>query len=219
MTANVFLFAGPSMAALTTEFDLDGVTLLPPAKRGDIRTLVDEHKFGVILLVDGVFFHTPAVGHSELLHAMQQGWPVWGASSIGAIRAYELREHNMRGFGRVFAEFFKHDDLGDDEMALLHSPEPHYWPITEALINIRLFLQDQIKEDNLSSEAANQVITEMKNLYFGDRTIEQFACLLKKYQVDDVENLLQRYCNTQVKSQDLLNLLRDQPWKREFTYA
>lgn len=219
MTVKVFLFAGPSMAALSTGIDLEDITLLPPAKRGDIHTLVDEHKPGVILLVDGVFFQSPAVGHSELLQAIQQGWSVWGASSMGAIRAYELREHDMRGFGRVFNEFFKHDDLGDDEMALLHSPAPHYWPITEALINIRLFLHDQVKEETLSSESANQVIAEMKSQYFGDRTLEQFANLLKKYHVDDVDNLLQRYRSTQVKSQDLLELLRDQPWKREPTHA
>jgi hypothetical protein len=52
-------------------------------------------------VIDGYFEVVPTVWHKEILWAMAQGIHVFGAASIGALRAAELDSFGMRGVGRL----------------------------------------------------------------------------------------------------------------------
>ena len=56
----------------------------------------------VIGIIDGYFEIVPTVWHKEILWAMAQGIHVFGAASIGALRAAELDAFGMRGIGRIY---------------------------------------------------------------------------------------------------------------------
>ena len=72
------------------------------ARRGLRAALDPPRDIGII---DGYFEATPTVWHKEILWAMTQGIHVYGAASIGALRAAELHDFGMVGIGRVYEAF------------------------------------------------------------------------------------------------------------------
>jgi hypothetical protein len=116
------------------------IHLRPPAAFGDIYRAA---KAGVrrIGLIDAVFEDRLTVWHKEILWALSRGVEVYGAASMGAIRAVECAPFGMVGVGEIF-EMYRDGTLeGDDEIAVLHGPAAlNYIPITEPLVNIRATL-------------------------------------------------------------------------------
>lgn len=213
----VTLFAGPSLHRVPPgRVAAAGVQLLPPARRDDITRLVRQAaRPGVILLCDGVFQCCPSVSHAELCAALDAGWEVWGVSSLGAIRAVELRHEGMRGFGRVHDLFAQGPGLTDDEACLLHYPEPPWFPVSEALVNVRVALSRRAAAFGIAPAAAAAVVAELGALWFGDRTHERIATVLADIAGLDparVQGFLAWLACHPVKSLDLAALLRARPW-------
>ncbi|MHC5861232.1 TfuA-like protein, partial [Nostoc sp.] len=125
----VAVFLGPSLTQKQARQILHA-DYYPPACKGDIYRIM---AFGVetIVLIDGLFHNTPSVWQRELVDALEEGIQVLGASSMGALRAAELHNFGMIGYGKVF-EWYRdgvHD--GDDEVALLHGlPEAEFRPLS-----------------------------------------------------------------------------------------
>jgi hypothetical protein len=124
----VVVFTGPTLPKAEAEARLGG-TILPPARQGDIWRAVRTHRPVAIGLIDGVFFHQPAIWHREILWALAEGVHVFGAASMGALRAAELAPFGMRGVGKVFEAFrdgfwpgFSEPFEDDDEVAVIHAP-------------------------------------------------------------------------------------------------
>jgi hypothetical protein len=175
MPRNV-IFAGPTCgpplhAALAAQRDLE---LRPPAGRGDIRQLLKEEP-GTIVLVDGKFHQSLAVGHAEIRAAIAGGWRVWGLGSMGAIRAREMRDFGMLGFGRVFAHYLADGDFQDDEVALIHAPEPPYDSVSEPLVHIRYCLWDMRQAGLLDEESGFAIVCALKRLWFGQRSLARLT--------------------------------------------
>lgn len=214
---DTLLFAGPSTWGLPPALPAEaGVRLLPPVRRGDVaRQVAASAEPGVMIVCDGVFQVAPAVSHRELCDAMDAGWQVWGVSSLGAIRAHELRHEGMRGFGDVYAMFARFDDFNDDEMCLLHCPEAPYFPVTEPLVNLRHALDQRGRELGVSDMAAQAVIAALRALWFGDRTPERIhAALLHEGRMapEGADQLLGWLTGHRLKTLDLARLLATRPW-------
>jgi hypothetical protein len=194
----------------------EGICLLPPAQRGDVEDLVSSFRPGIIILVDGVFHLRLAVGHAEIREAVEKGWRVWGLSSMGAIRAYEMRNAGVRGYGRVYECFFQHEDFRDDEVALLHELEPPFRSFSEPLIHIRFWLRELVKVRILSSTQHDQILESLKSLWFGDRTLLRVRGtvldLVPEHE-DSVDAMLAHFDRFRVKSLDLVDFLQKQVWK------
>ena len=102
----VVVFAGPSMhgADAAGRALLERCDVWAPAGRGDVlRALSTQPR--ALVLIDGYFHRVPAVTHQELLYALDAGVPVFGAASMGALRAAELERFGMTGVGRIFAAY------------------------------------------------------------------------------------------------------------------
>ena len=214
--AEVTLFAGPSTCGLDRATLLqDGVRLCPPVRRGDVDRLVAGAATpGVVVICDGVFQSVPAVSHAELCAAIDAGWQVWGVSSIGAIRAYELRDEGMQGFGYVHEQLSRHADFTDDEMCLLHFPEDPWFPLTEALVNLRYALEVHGAALGISVDAGVRALATLSRAWFGDRTPEfmQAALVDAGVPAADAQALLAWTAANRVKSLDLQRLMRARPW-------
>ena len=212
----VVLFAGPSTYGLDrAELLRDGVQLRPSVRRGDVDRLVQATPSpGVLVICDGVFQSVPAVSHSELCAAIDAGWQVWGVSSIGAIRAFELRDEGMRGFGHVYEQFARHADFTDDEMCLLHFPEDPWFPLTEALVNLRHALEVQGVAFGISVDASARALATLSRAWFGDRTPEFMRAALVEAGVSEsaAQDLLAWTAANRVKSLDLQRLMQARPW-------
>src|SRR5688500_17513969 len=94
------VFVGPTLAPAKIRAILEA-EIRSPAKRGDIYFAAAEQPRALILL-DGAFEDVPAVTHKEILWALSQGVHVFGASSLGALRAAELHQFGMVGVGAIF---------------------------------------------------------------------------------------------------------------------
>jgi hypothetical protein len=216
--AEVTLFAGPSAHGLEAAvLQEGGVSLRPPAARGDIAQLVAAERPGVVVLCDGVFQSQPAVSHAELCQAIDAGWRLWGVSSLGAIRAHELRDEGMHGAGWVHGQFAQHDDFTDDELCLLHFPEPPWFPVSEALVNLRYALQRAGPALGIGSASSARLITALRGLWFGDRTpatMRELMAADADIPPGSADRLLCWLQRHRVKTLDLAHLMARRPWKR-----
>ena len=212
------LFAGPSACGIDPAvFSGAGVRMLPPVRRGDVERLVGEcGEPGVLIVCDGVFQVAPAVSHAELCAAIDAGWDVWGVSSLGAIRAYELRHEGMRGFGEVYAQFERFDDFTDDEMCLIHLPEPPYFPVTEALVNVRHALKACGRDLGIDEESGRVLVEALRALWFGDRTSDRIRTILVREAGIEARRaglFLDWLRRNRLKTSDLERLLTARPWR------
>ncbi|MFA1540774.1 TfuA-like protein [Actinomadura monticuli] len=179
MNFGTYVFLGSTGHGMSRDlFGGPGLTVLPPARRGDIAALLDgpARPPGEIVIVDGRFGDVLAVGHREIIAALRAGWTVWGLSSMGAIRAAELRDHGMRGFGRVYRSFAERM-IPDDEVAVLHGPAPEYRPLSEALIDLRPFLGHLAGVGVLQPAHAREIADVLAAAWFAERTVNALAVL------------------------------------------
>ncbi|MBO1908633.1 hypothetical protein J4G37_27560 [Microvirga sp. 3-52] len=135
------VFLGPTLDR-TSAGEICNAVYLPPAEQGSIFSGVMEFRPQTIALIDGAFASVPAVRHKEILWAMSQGVEVYGAASMGALRAAELAEFGMQGWGLIYRWYRSTDFADDDEVAVaMGPPELGAFPVGEALINMRLTLR------------------------------------------------------------------------------
>jgi hypothetical protein len=212
----VTLFAGPSAFGIPRETLLRDTRLCPPARRGDIDRLITETELpGVLVVCDGVFQSEPAVSHAEICRALDADWKVWGVSSIGAIRAFELRDEGMQGSGYVYSLFGRFDDFTDDEMCLLHFPEDPYFAVSEPLVNLRYALERRKAQLGISDGSEAKVLSALRELWFGYRTEEKIrSVMVEEADVEPAiaDTLLAWLKQNRVKALDLSDLMTRRPW-------
>ncbi len=139
MTGLIHVFAGPSLPRAVRPV-AEKLVFHAPVTQGDIYSLVPSKPFA-IGLVDGYFERVPAVWHKEILWALSEGVHVFGAASMGALRAAELADFGMVGIGTIFEDFARGALQDDDEVTLVHAEaDADYRPGSEALVNIRATL-------------------------------------------------------------------------------
>jgi len=217
--AHVVLYAGPTADGTLRRrlLHAGNVDLRPPARRGDFDRLVATQPPGVAVLCDGVFGSDPAVSHAELCGALGAGWRLWGVSSMGAIRAYELRDAGMYGHGWVHRQFFEHTDYTDDELCLLHLPVPPWTARTEPLVNLRYALHRQAAALGIGARAQRVLLRALQGLWFGDRTRARMLAVMQEQAGIDAEtarSLLLWTRRHRVKALDLASLMHQQPWRQ-----
>jgi hypothetical protein len=217
INSNCLVFAGPTLVGAETRptGPGDGIEVLPPVRRGDIETLVATSTPGVIAIVDGFFHQCLSVGHAEIRSAVAAGWQVWGLSSMGAIRAYEMRDLGVRGYGRVYELFDQFEDFRDDEVALTHEPGPSYRALSEPLVHIRFWLRELVKMNLLMKRQEKRLIGHLMRLWYGDRTLARVRSMvvgLIPDRVDEVDNSLANFDRFRVKCHDLNDFLQERPW-------
>lgn len=178
---DVALFVGPSVSAAEIQlaWKLPGVDqseltleLLPPVSQGDVASLVQRGP-RAIGIIDGYFDRVPAVWHKEILWAMSRGVHVFGAASMGALRAAELARFGMRGVGAIF-EAFESDALqDDDEVTVAHAgPEDSYRALSVALVDIRATLRRAVDEGVVESPLGDALIEHARSLFYPRRDFE-----------------------------------------------
>lgn len=163
------VFAGPSLTPGAVAA-LPGAEHWPPAAQGDVYRAAEAVP-RVIALIDGVFEGVPAVWHKEILWALSQGIQVFGAASMGALRAAELHSFGMRGIGTIFEAYRDGVLEDDDEVALLHGPaETGYAALSEAMVNVRASL-DRAAADGVVDRALRDDLEALaKQIFYQDRT-------------------------------------------------
>jgi hypothetical protein len=166
------VFLGPTLPVSEARHLLPA-DFRPPVSQGDVLRAVDEAP-AVIAIIDGYFERVPAVWHKEILWAMSQGIHVFGAASMGALRAAELVDFGMVGVGRVFEDFRNGVLEADDEVAVAHAPaEKMFRPLSDALVNIRATLAVAASQGVILSATHVTLLQIARTMFYPERRYER----------------------------------------------
>lgn len=164
----IIAFAGPSLPK-ADRAEFDRIEWRPPAEAGDLLRL-DAEPGTTICLIDGYFDHRPAVRHKEILLLLSEGVRIFGASSIGALRAAEMQAFGMIGVGAIFRAYARGTIEGDDEVALIHADAERDWrPLSVPLVDVRATLCRARREKIVGRAEARGLLKAASSIHYIDR--------------------------------------------------
>jgi hypothetical protein len=167
MKAKAVIFTGNSISHEDARKIL-GANYQPPVRRFQLEKFVQEG-YKIIGIIDGIFFDRAAVGHREILSALDSGVKVVGGASMGALRASELDTHGMIGVGKVY-EWYRDGVIeSDDEVAVSTNPDT-FEPISVPLVNIRETLKAALASGLVSEEEYDGLLKLAIDTYYPDRS-------------------------------------------------
>ncbi|UVF18821.1 TfuA domain-containing protein [Microvirga terrae] len=121
--------------------------------------------------------------HKEILWALKQGIHVFGAASMGALRAAELHRFGMVGIGEVFEAYRDGRLQRDDAVALLHGPAELGWPqLTRSLVDIHATLAAAESSDIIEPDDTQALAQSAATLFWRERT---YAAVVGQALADD----------------------------------
>ena len=163
------IFAGPTLYGANLPSNAD-YQLRPPARQGDLHKAIQDGAT-VIGLIDGVYEYVPAIWHKEILFGLAQGVHVFGAASMGALRAAECAAYGMVGIGEIFEGYVSGVLEDDSDVAQSHGPaEVGFLPLSEPLVNVRATIARCLQLSHITAAEHNQLLAAAKAIFFKDRT-------------------------------------------------
>ncbi len=129
-----------SLGAATLKKLLPRAEISGPIQRGDLAQ--DLFHYNVVLIIDGKFHHNLAVSCDEIRDALACGLKIYGSSSMGALRASELSDFGMIGYGKIYEHikatpYFRDDILGQVFVERNESVEAVIAPFIDYYFNLR----------------------------------------------------------------------------------
>lgn len=198
------VYVGPSLSRHEAAEVLPDAELRGPIRRWDLYR--DREKGGaVFLILDGVFFQQEAIAPREILDVLADGARVFGASSMGALRAAECWPAGMIGVGAIYRFFRRGRLLSDDEVALTFSPDDGYRPLSVPLINVRYAVAKAVRQRWLSPDLARRVVQAAEETFYPER---DWTALLGRAGADRPADLAARLAGFDLKKMDALRALR-----------
>ncbi|WP_394825865.1 TfuA-like protein [Pendulispora albinea] len=178
------IFCGPTLYGAEVGPDIE---LLPPAKQGDLYRAA-KRGAPAIGLIDGCFDQAPAVAHKEILWAMARGIHVFGASSMGALRAAELEAFGMEGVGAIFAQYRDGTLEDDDDVAVAHATAEHgYRPLSEAMVNIRATFAAAASEGVIQPDTHHALVQIAKALFYEERRYPLILAIAERQSISPAD--------------------------------
>jgi hypothetical protein len=166
---SVYVFLGPTLPEAEARSRLDA-TYLPPVACGDVLALMAEQPVA-IGIIDGYFDLKPAVFHKEILHALSLGVRVFGASSIGALRAAELHQFGMEGVGKIFEAYRSGALEDDDEVAVVHgTKDAAFVAYSDAMVNLRDALERARDWQIIEPKTCETLVRIAKGCFYAERS-------------------------------------------------
>lgn len=163
------IFLGPTLPVEEAQNILDAI-YLPPVEQAGLLSAITTHRPDVIGIIDGLFGQSLSVWHKEILYALKQGIQVFGASSMGALRAAETCDFGAIGIGEIFRMYRTGEINDDDEVALVHgSSDTGYKNISEPMVNIRKTFELARNSEIIDKAVCQEFIDTAKALYYPDR--------------------------------------------------
>jgi len=168
---SVHVFVGPTLSQDEVRTVLEDAEVFGPAAFGDVYRSA-KAKVQAIAIIDGYFERVPAVWHKEILWAMSEGVHVFGASSMGALRAAELADFGMQGLGAIYEAYRNGSLEDDDEVTIAHgAPEDGFKPISEAMVNLRATVVAAVKSGVVTKQTGDLLLTLAKSRFYAERSL------------------------------------------------
>jgi hypothetical protein len=164
------VYLGPTLTAEEARQILDA-DYRGPVEQGDVHRALATDPPPAIGIIDGCWGSGPTVWHLEIRCALHRGVRVYGAASLGALRAAELTGFGMVGVGRVYEAFRSGELEDDDEVAIAHAgAEDGYRPGSAAMVDIRATVAAAVRDGEIDAGKADRIVKGAKARHFADRT-------------------------------------------------
>ena len=172
----IIIYAGLSLSfseakEILNSDDNNEVIYKRPIQRGDLSLAVKENP-DIIGIIDGVFHQNSAVGHKEILNAIKNGIEVYGASSMGALRASELDTLGMTGIGYVYNQYASGEVDSDDDVAVMLDSET-LEALSEPLINMKYVFTNAVAENIITEDEKDELLQIAKETFYPKRNYAQ----------------------------------------------
>jgi hypothetical protein len=204
------IFLGPTLSIEKAKGILDADYRLP-AKKGDILKLIPT-SVKTVGIIDGYFLQDYPPTPIEVYNLLRKrGVRVFGSSSLGALRAVELKKFGMAGIGKIFELFSKGVIDSDDEVAVTFTGYAGYK--SDALIDIRYNLFLASKNNIIDNDTKRIILRVSKDTYFPYRTYGDIMDESKRLfpsqrkQIDDFGEYLVKNKRS-LKEKDAMELLK-----------
>ena len=162
------VFVGPTLPAAEVAARLPGAVVRPPVAVGEVLAVRGVAR---IAIIDGYFERMAAVWHKEILVALERGIAVWGAASMGALRAAELARFGMIGVGGIYRAYVRGELVADDEVAVAHLPAEYGFRATsDALVNLRAGLALAKTRSLIDARSHDGLVELARARFYRERT-------------------------------------------------
>lgn len=203
------VFLGPTMPIEKAKEILDA-EYKSPAKKGDFLRLITSN-IRIVGLIDGYFLQDYPPTPIEVYNLLRKkGVTVYGSSSLGALRAVELKNFGMIGIGKIFELFSNGVIDSDDEVAVTFTDYLQYK--SEALIDIRYNLFLARKKNIIDNQTKKNILYMAKKTYFPYRTYDNIidqsmrTFPLNKKQIENFQEYIKKNKKS-LKEKDAIKLL------------
>jgi hypothetical protein len=190
LARKVLVYVGPSLDAEQVLERIPEAVIRPPAKQSDLISDLLEIEPTHILLIDGEFAQALSVWQKEIIYALQIPGvkAVYGAASMGALRAADLADYGMIGCGRIFRWYDEGVITDESEVSVLYyqRPDGSYVSATVPLVNVRAALDKAIEAGVVEVETAQAIFNYAASIHWSERTMQALKC------VDGLESWLER---------------------------
>jgi hypothetical protein len=166
------IFTGPSLSPEIAQNIMPDAWIHAPAKCGDILKVIRVNPQR-IAIIDGYFEQSASLWHKEILFALSLGIEVYGASSMGALRALELEPYGMKGVGKIFELLKKTQSPDDDEVCLAHTEDFSHQ--TPPMCNIRATLDKAVSQKQLTEKNKKKYVEKIKALPYYERSFGELS--------------------------------------------
>jgi len=176
-----------------------------PIKRGDLGEALKETP-DIIGIIDGVFHQNSAVGHREILKVLDKGIKVYGASSMGALRASELDSLGMIGVGYCYKQYATGKINSDDDVAVMLDSKT-LEALSTPLISMNYVFENAVSENIITPIEKNELIKITKTTYYPQRNYAKTLALssLNNDKKDELINFIRE--SEDIKKKDAKELL------------
>ena len=171
------IFLGPTLSTEKAKEILDA-DYRSPAKKGDFLQLIQSN-VKIVGLIDGYFLQDYPPTPIEVYNLLRKkNVVIYGSSSLGALRAVELKKFGMIGIGKIFELFLRGVVDSDDEVAVTFTEYSRYK--SDALIDIRYNLFLAKKNNIIDINTKKNILKIAKKTYFPYRRYNDIIDETKK---------------------------------------
>lgn len=163
---------------------------MPPIQRGQLLKDIDLG-YNVVAIVDGKFDQNLAVTPSEVMDALRAGVRIYGASSMGALRAAECENYGAIGCGKIFEFIKKSENFRDDFLGQLFIDQKTFdqtfqWK-NKTYVDFYFAAADLAAKKKISKKHAEKIREIYQQIFYAERGLDSLLQLVHKQKKDAAE--------------------------------
>lgn len=164
------IYSGLTLDVATALKILPGAHVSPPIRRGDLLDAVDDCVH-IAVIIDGKFHQDLAVTPDEVMDALRCGLKVYGASSMGALRASELHTFGMIGHGLIFNHIIATENFRDDYVAQVFSEtDGNITILSHNYMDFYMNLHELELQKRITVREKTTLLRQYSDIFYADRS-------------------------------------------------